>query len=500
MTGDHHRFDHQRMEKRARLLAEGVNPYPYAFSRTHTLGEIIRAVRERESADCALDFSVRISGRIWARRKMGRVCFLDLRDDSDRIQLYFTRPDFTDQEWGHLALLDLGDIIGVEGKVFRTRTGELSVNVDDFTILAKTLVPVPMGKETGDRVHYRIADPESQYRERYLHWLLDQEGRDRIVQRSRIISCLRRHLAEAGFLEVSTPTIDVVYGGAEARPFSTSIWALDHQEAFLRISPELYLKRYIVAGFEKVFNLGANFRNEGIDRSHNPEFLMLEWYEAFTDYQDQMQRFETLVAGVCEEVCGSTRITYQGVELDFSPPWQRLTMLAALDRYANIDAGSMSALQLQAELEQRGVEGPPSLSWGLAVDHLFAATCEEHLVQPTFILDHPRAISPLTKAKRGDERLAERFEPYVCGMELGNAYSELTDPVDQLEQLLAQRQARSNEVNHPLDADFLNALGCGMPPTGGAGLGVDRLIMLLTDAPSIQDAIPFPMVKPLGST
>ena len=493
MTFAHYGFAPQHLEKRSRLLSDGVNPYPYAYPGAQKIAAVIAA------ADQDVQEPARVAGRIWARRRMGKVHFVDLQDDSGKIQLYLARSSFTDQQWEHLSLLDLGDILGVDGDLFRTRTGELSISVSAFAVLAKSVVPVPIGKEDGERTYYRVTDPESRYRERYLHWLLDDQARERIRRRARIISCIHRRMEEEDFLEVSTPTISSVYGGAEARPFSTSVWALDHQEVFLRISPELHLKRYIVAGFDRVFTICQNFRNEGIDHSHNPEFTMIEWYEAFTDYQDQMRRFEELVADVCREVCGSTHITYQGVELDFTPPWQRLTVLEALEQSAGVAASPMSAAELRDELIERDIEIPADLTWGRAVAALFEATCEERLIQPTFILDHPREICPLTKVKRGDERLSERFEPYVYGIELGNAYSELTDPVDQLERFLAQRHARSNEANcpdHPLDADFVRALGCGMPPTGGVGLGVDRLVMFLTDAPGIRDIIPFPMVKP----
>lgn len=478
-------FDPRRMEKREELCASGVNPYPYTFSPTHRIGE----VREDQSPE----LPVKIAGRIWARRGMGRALFMDLQDHTGKIQLYFTQQALG-EGWEALSLLDLGDMLGVEGTIFRTRTGELSVQVRACILLAKALVPIPIGKEAGETTYYRVADPEVKYQERYLHWLLDKTDRERIYQRGRIIAAIRRRMEEEGFLEVSTPTITPLYGGAEARPFTTSVWALDHQEQFLRISPELHLKRLIVAGFEKVFTICQNFRNEGIDRSHNPEFTMMEWYEAFTDYEDQMRRFETLVAGVCAEVCGSTTLSYQGVEVDYSPPWRRLSMLDALREYANVDADALSIDELQAELERRGVESLEPLSWGLAVAQLFEVTCEAHLVQPTFVLDHPLEISPLARAKRGHGRLAERFEVYVCGMELGNAYSELTDPLEQLDRFLAQRRTQG-EAAHPLDADFVRALGCGMPPTGGVGLGTDRLVMLLTDAASIRDVIPFPMVK-----
>lgn len=503
MDYERYGFDPVRLQKRQQLLAEGVDPYPYSFSASWPVLSVIQESEAREQAGEALDFAVTLVGRVWSRREMGRSCFLDLRDQSGKIQLYCLESRLRSELWQQILALDLGDIIGVSGTVFRTKKGELSVAVTTLTILAKTVIPVPIGKETRDQVFYRVTDLESKYRERYLHWMLDAEDRARIRARSQIISAIRRHMEADGFLEVSTPTLEFVYGGAEARPFKTSIWALDHAQAFLRISPELYLKRYIVAGFDKVFTICQNFRNEGIDRSHNPEFTMMEWYEAFTDYEFQMARFETLVAKVCQEVHGSTRVIYQGAEIDFTPPWRRLTMLDALKEYANLDAGAMTVDELTAELDRRGVAYEPPLSWGIAVAELFAALCEQHLIQPTFVLDHPVDISPMTKAKRGDLRLVERFEPFAYGIEIGNAYSELTDPVEQLHRFLSQREAQTardgkgkDYEDNPLDLDFIKAIGCGMPPTGGVGLGIDRLIMLLTDAPSIRDITPFPMIKP----
>jgi lysyl-tRNA synthetase class 2 len=492
-------FDESRLQKRMQLISEGVNPYPYSFEQPTLVSQVVDETKRREEAGEELLFTTMLIGRVWAKREMGRTCFMDLRDKSGKIQLYLVQKKFDKNIWGQILLVDLGDIIGVEGNVFRTKSGELTINVDSLTILSKTVVPIPMGKEVGEKSIYRLSDAESKYRERYLHWLLDDEDRIRIQQRSRIISSIRRRMETEGFLEVSTPTIEFVYGGAEARPFRTSIWALSNSEAFLRISPELYLKRYLVAGFEKVFTICQNFRNEGIDHSHNPEFTMMEWYEAYTDYQFQMHRFETLVAGVCEEICGTTQITYQGVNLNFQVPWRRITVLDALKQFAGIDASVMSVGELRTELDRRNINYSTPLTWGVAVIEFFEATCEEHLIQPTFILDHPIEISPLTKVKRGDKRLVERFEPYAFKMEIGNAYSELTDPVVQLERLIEQRGNRGDNEEyetHPIDADFVKAVGCGMPPTGGVGLGVDRLIMLLTDAPSIRDIIPFPMVKP----
>ncbi len=494
-------FDKARLRKRQQLLDAGNDPYPYDFDRTWPIGDILAETARREENDEELGFAVSAAGRIWARRKMGKTVFMDLKDGGGKIQLFVRRDDVSAEDWELQSSVDMGDVVGVSGTVFRTRMGELSIAVTELAMLAKAVVPIPMGKEKDDRTFYRVSDPESRYRERYLHWMLNPESRDHVHMRSRIISAIRRRMEDDGFLDVDTPTVEFVYGGAEARPFRTQIWAHGNREAFLRISPELYLKRYIVAGFDRVFTICQNFRNEGIDHSHNPEFTMMEWYEAYSDYERQMERFEHLVAGVCEEICGSAKITYQGTEIDFTPPWRRLTVLDALQEFVGIDADSMTVDELKEQLDAHGVEYHEPLPWGIAVVELFEALCEQHLVQPTFVLDHPIDISPLTKVKRGDPRLVERFEPYVVRMEIGNAYSELTDPVDQVERLEAQRDVRREDVeyeNHPVDVDFVRAVGCGMPPTGGVGLGIDRLIMLLADVPSIRDIIPFPMVKPKG--
>lgn len=491
-------FDGVRLHKRARLFERG-DVVPYSFDRSHRITEVLAEVYRVEAAGGELSFSVSIVGRIWSRRRMGRIRFLDLRDETDKIQLHLSRDQLSKEVWDLLSLLDLGDIVGVSGPVFRTRTGEISVDVQELDILAKSVIPIPIGKETEDSTFSRATDPELRYRERYLNWILNPEERSRMEMRSRIISEIRRWMEAEGFLEVNTPTIELVYGGAEARPFRTSIWALGSQEAYLRISPELYLKRYIVGGFPKVFTICQNFRNEGIDHSHNPEFTMMEWYEAFTDYEAQMARFENLVAHVCREIRGSTKVEYQGALLDFSPPWRRLSVIEALRKIGGVDAESTSATDLRRQLSARGRDLPETTPWGILVAELFEELCEEELVQPTFIIDHPAEISPLTRVKRGDPRLVERFEPYAWGMEIGNAYSELTDAVEQAERLRAQRSRddpADDYENHPIDADFVRALGCGMPPTGGVGLGIDRLIMLLTDAPSIRDILPFPMVRP----
>ena len=496
-------FDSARLEKREAMLADGAELYPYSFENCVKIKTLVEKAEEQEKNKDEINVEAVAAGRIWAIRKMGRTLFMDLRDDSGKVQLYVNNQPFSKQEFKRIAQLDMGDIVGVEGPVFRTKMGQLSIKVKKLTILSKTVVNIPMGKETDDKVFYRTTDVETKYRERYLHWMLDENDRNKIKKRFQIYSAIRRHMEDDGFLEVTTPTIEFIYGGAEARPFKTNIWALNNKEAFLSISPELYLKRYIVAGFDKVFTICSNFRNEGIDATHNPEFINIEWYEAYTDYMFQMERVENLIESVCKEVCGSTKVTYQGVELDFKTPWKRMTMLEALKEIGSVDADKMSVDEIKAELTKHNIEYDPSTSWGVAVTKLFEELCEDKLMQPTFILDHPKEVSPLTKVKRGDDRLVERFEPYVYGFELANAYSELTDPVDQMERFVQQRdiQVQTQEKDqdwedNPIDTDFVKAIGCGMPPTGGVGIGLERLVMLFTDTVTIRDIVPFPMIKP----
>jgi lysyl-tRNA synthetase class 2 len=485
-------FEPDLLQKREELLARGFELYPYSFDRSHTLADL-RAQQQE-----LLGKSVRVAGRIVANRPKGKMVFMDLADFDGRVQLMLRRDEFDDRTWDLVVHgLDLADWVGVEGPVFITRMGELSVQVMRLEVLAKRVVNVSLPKTKGEDVWGALKDKEIKYRERYLHWITDPSARQVLVQRARTVSAIRSFLDSRGFIEVTTPTIELNYGGAEARPFSTSIHALSDQRAFLRISPELPLKRFIVGGFDKVYTVCQNFRNEGIDRSHNPEFTMIEWYEALTDYHYQMRQFEELVSSVTQTLCGGLKVSYQGQEIDFTAPWRRLTVLDGL-KEAGIDAGLLSADALRGELARRGLEPPQPFTWGHAVAALFAEIVEPRIFQPTFVCDHPVEVSPLTKRKRGDSRLVERFEPIAAGMELGNAYSELTDPVEQLERFEAQKafgRDRHGVEHHPLDMDFVKAVGCGMPPTGGVGLGIDRLVMLLTDSPSIRDVIAFPLLR-----
>lgn len=485
-------FDELKLGRREALIAKGLNPYPHTYKPSHSLAEA------RARKDELLGHVIRVAGRLSAIREMGKAQFMDIYDIDGHIQLHVKRNVVGEAVWEILHLLDLGDVIGAEGELFTTRTGELTVGVRELTVLAKAVVPLPISKEKDGRKWYALSDPEIRYRERYKDWIADLDSRRRFVLRSRIISEIRRKMDSDGFLEVTPPVLEPTYGGAEAQPFTTRVAALGEEEVFLRISLEIALKKYIVGGFPKVYAIGPNFRNEGIDRMHHPEFWMMEWYETYTDYEDQMARFEQLISHVAGAVLGTTKVRFGDLETDLAPPWRRISLAEAVKTSTGIDVESASAEELREACRRRGVpdEKLPA-SWGEGVMTLFEASCERELVGPVFVKDFPVDISPLTKRKRLadgklSERWVERFEPYLFGMEIGNAYTELTDPVEQLERLSAQaRTARGV----PLDWDFVKAIGCGMPPTGGVGLGIDRLVMILTGAASVRDVIAFPLMR-----
>jgi lysyl-tRNA synthetase class 2 len=429
---------------------------------------------------------------------MGKSKSADIRDLAGHVQLYIKKNVVGEEAWALTDQLDIGDIVGAEGPLMVTRTGELTVQAKSLRVLAKSVVPVPISKEKDGKTWYALSDPEIRYRERYLDWITDAESRDRFAKRSRIISEVRRMMTEWGFLEVETPILEHAYGGGEADPFVTNVNALGGESVFLRISLEIPLKKYIIGGFPKVFALGPTFRNEGMDRSHHPEFSLMEWYEAYTDYEDQMRRVEELVSGVAESVLGTTKVTLGEHEVDLAPPWRRVSLADAVREATGIDVESATLEELQAECKKRDVEDASApQTWGEGVVKLFDAACEKDLVAPVFVRDYPLDVSPLTKKKRMpdgtvSDRWVERFEPYMFGMELGNAYTELTDPVEQLERLEAQSRTAHGV---PVDRDFVKAVGCGMPPTGGVGIGIDRLVMILTGAPSIRDVIAFPLMR-----
>lgn len=481
-----------RAEKRKKLHAlreKGINPYPYTFENKSKVGDIIAEFGSAlQAGDKRPENVVRIAGRLMTLRAMGKASFFNMQEQTGSIQVYVKTEELGDVDRAAFELVDLGDIVGVEGYVFKSQKGELSIYAKSFQILTKTIEPLP------EKFH-GVQDIEIKYRHRHLDLMTDADSRKVFETRSKIIKEVRRFLDDRGFMEVETPTLQPVYGGAAATPFTTHHKALD-MKLYMRISPELYLKRLIVGGFEKVYEISKNFRNEGIDRTHNPEFALLEFYEAYTDYNYQMKQFEEMISTIAEKVTGSMKVSYQGTEIDFTPPWRRLTVHDGVREYAGIDPDKATDKEIFEAIRKNGGDIEEPKKRGEMVMELFELTAEKHLVQPTFVMDHPVEISPLTKIHRNDSRLVERFEPFCAGMEIGNAYSELNDPEDQLARLKEQEANRDkNEEAHPMDEDFLLAIDAGMPPTGGVGIGIERIVMLLTDRPSIRDIIFFPTMR-----
>ncbi len=481
-----------KAEKRRKLHAlreKGINPYPYSYKRTGHAGELTEKYANAINAgDKMLDSVYRIAGRLMTLRSMGKASFFNVQDQTGVLQIYIKVEELSEQERIAFELIDLGDIVGVEGYVFKTQKGELSLYCKKFEILTKSLEPLP------EKFH-GVQDIEIKYRHRHLDLMTDPASRKIFETRSKIIKEIRRFLDDRGFMEVETPTLQPIYGGAAATPFTTHHKALD-MKLYMRISPELYLKRLIVGGFEKVYEISKNFRNEGIDRTHNPEFSLLEFYEAYTDYEYQMKQFEELISTLALKILGSMKVIYQEREIDFTPPWRRLTVYDGVREYAKIDPEKISDDELFIALQKYGSREKEKYGRGEMLMELFELTAEQHLWQPTFVMDHPMEVSPLTKIHRKDKRLVERFEPFAAGMEIGNSYSELNDPEDQLARLKEQEANRDkNEEAHPMDEDFLMAIDSGMPPTGGVGIGIERIVMILVDRPSIRDIIFFPTMK-----
>lgn len=486
-----------RAEKRRKLHAlreKGVNPFPYTFDRTASTQDIrTKYEAQLQAGEKVLDSNFRIAGRLMTLRAMGKASFFNVQDQSGSLQIYVKLEELSPEAKTAFDLVDLGDIVGVEGYAFKTQKGEISLHAKNFTILTKTLEPLP------EKFH-GVADVEIKYRHRHLDLITDAESRKVFEARSKIVREIRKWMEAKGFLEVETPVLQPIYGGAAAHPFDTHHRALD-MKLFMKISPELYLKRLIVGGFEKVFEIGKNFRNEGIDRTHNPEFTMMEWYEAYTDYNYQMNQFEELVSHLAKTITGSYIVPFQDKEIDFKPPWRRLTVFDGVREYGQVDPDKASLEDLQAKLvsidgQYKDPKKLSALSRGEVIMKIFEGTAEEHLWNPTFVMDHPVEISPLTKIHRKDSRLVERFEPFAGAMEIGNAYSELNDPEEQYQRLKDQEAKRTiDEEAHPMDEDFMLAIDTGMPPTGGVGLGIERIVMLLTNRPSIRDIILFPTMK-----
>ena len=478
----------QEQIRRAKLFKyqeEGRDPYVITrFDRTHTSQQILNNYDALENQE------VVIAGRMMARRIMGKASFVHLLDGEGRIQAYVRREDVGEDVYTDFKTMDIGDIIGVAGTVFKTKTGEISIHATKLTLLTKSLHPLP------EKFH-GLTDTDTRYRQRYIDLIVNPESKDTFVKRSKIISTIRQYLDGQGFIEVETPMLVSNAGGAAARPFETHFNALD-EDVKLRISLELYLKRLIVGGMDKVYEIGRVFRNEGVDTRHNPEFTLMELYQAYTDYHGMMDLTENLYRHVARTVLGTTTIVYNGIEMDLGKPFERITMLDAVKKYSGVDFNEIHTLEeARAIAKEKNVEFEERHGKGDILNLFFEAFVEEHLVQPTFVMDHPIEISPLTKKKPGNPDYVERFEFFMNGWEMANAYSELNDPIDQRERFKAQEAqlAKGDEEANTTDEDFLYALELGMPPTGGIGFGIDRMVMLLTDSQAIRDVLLFPTMK-----
>ena len=477
-----------RREKLAALQEAGKNPFEITkYDVTHHSSDVKENFEELEGK------SVSLAGRIMSKRVMGKASFCNIQDLKGTIQVYVARDNIGEDSYKDFKKYDIGDIVGISGEVFKTKTGEISIHATSVTLLSKSLQILP-------EKYHGLTNTDTRYRQRYVDLIMNEEVKDTFVKRSKIIKEIRNFLDERGFMEVETPMLVANAGGAAARPFETHYNALD-EDVKLRISLELYLKRLIVGGLEKVYEIGRVFRNEGVDTRHNPEFTLMEIYQAYTDYYGMMDLTESMFKYLAEKVCGSSVITYNGIEIDFGKPFERITMVDCIKKYAGIDFDEVKTdEEAKALAREKNIEFEERHTKGDIVNLFFEEFCEKNLIQPTFVMDHPLAISPLTKKKPDDPEKVERFELFINTWEMCNAYSELNDPIDQRERFAKQEEAFANgdeEANHT-DEDFLNALSIGMPPTGGIGYGIDRLVMLLTDSPAIRDVLLFPTMKPLN--
>lgn len=486
---DNQRLRNAKLQKLTDLIDKGINPYPYSFNRDASAAELQEKYKELEAGNETED-AYSVAGRIMAMRNNGM--FMDLMDSSGKIQIFCHKENIGETAFKELKLVDVGDIIGIKGTIRRTPRGELSIKATEYKILAKALLTLP------EKFH-GLTDVETRYRQRYLDMIMNESTRDTFKKRSKIIQEIRNYLTNLGFLEVETPMLQTIAGGASARPFITHHNALD-MPMYMRIAPELHLKRLMVGGVnEKIFEINRNFRNEGLSPRHNPEFTMLELYEAYVDYNDMMNLMENMIAHVMQKVLGTTKVTFQDKELDFTPPWDRMTMLGAVKDATGIDFNEhIDAVDATEQARKAGIDVEDGLSWGQIIERIFEEKVEPKLIQPVHIIDYPRDISPLAKAHRDNPRLVERFESRVNGWEICNAFSELTDPIDQKGRFEQQAKAREegDEEAHAIDEDYVTALEYGLPPCGGLGVGIDRIIMLLTDSPTIRDVIAFPTMKP----
>jgi len=480
-----------RREKVEKIREMGFEPFAYEFAKTHSNPEIIRDYETLKES-----ITVRIAGRIMAIRRMGRASFCHIQDEKTKLQLYFQEDKIGTANYALFKLLDIGDIIGASGIVTKTRTGEITIFAEALQLLAKSIRPIPIVKEKDGEVFDAFSNKEQRYRQRYLDLIVNPEIKDTFIMRSKIIQWCRDFLNERGFLEVETPTLQPIYGGASARPFKTFYNALD-REFYLRIADELYLKRLIIGGFEKVYEIAKNFRNEGIDRNHNPEFTALEYYQQYVDYNFLMDEVETFFKFIAGKI-GRSSFDFAGSIIDFSKPFQRKRMFDLLQEHVGTDIYGMSATNLREFCIGKGLAVDKSVGYGKMIELLFDHFVEDKLIQPTFVTDYPKAVSPLAKMSRdGRQDIVERFELYVAGQEFANAFSELNDPFDQRERLESQNRLREagDDEAQTMDEDFVTAMEYGMPPTGGVGIGIDRLVMLFTNQRYIKDVILFPQLR-----
>lgn len=483
-----------RLEKLKKLKDDGVNPYPTKYEPTHKSESIKSNYDELEGK------TVKIAGRVMAIRKMGKASFAQILDSEGRIQFFIKRDDVGEKSYSHFKLLDIGDYAGIEGYVFTTKTGEISIHTDAITILAKSIRPLPVVKEKDGETFDAFTDKEQRYRNRHLDLILNPEVKETFVKRAAIIKTVRNFLDDLGFLEVETPVLQPLYGGANARPFTTHHNTLN-QTLYLRIADELYLKRLIIGGIDRVYELSKDFRNEGMDRSHNPEFTMLEFYMAYADYEDCMDLVEKMFQEAAVKV-GALQVDWGGMDIDLSKTFIRKPILELLKDATGHDLGDVTEDEIRSVCKENKVNVDSSWNYGQMLDELMSKLVEPNLIQPTFITDYPKAISPLAKAHRnGDPNMVERFELFIGGSEFANSFSELNDPVDQRERLEAQAtlKEKGDEEAQPVDEQFIQAMECGMPPTGGVGIGIDRLTMLLTGNRWIKDVILFPAMRPENS-
>ncbi|SVA47892.1 uncharacterized protein METZ01_LOCUS100746, partial [marine metagenome] len=479
-----------RIEKLNKLREAGINPFPNKFDPTYKSESI------KTDFDAMEGKTVKVAGRIMALRKMGKASFAQIMDSEGRIQFFIRQDDVGEESYTHFKLLDIGDYVGIEGYVFKTKTEEISIHADTLTILAKSIRPLPIVKEKDGDVFDAFTDKEQRYRNRHLDLILNPEVKDTFVKRARIIKTVRNFLDDKGFLEVETPVLQPLYGGASARPFKTHHNTLD-QTFFLRIADELYLKRLIIGGIDRVYELSKDFRNEGMDRNHNPEFTMLEFYWAYADYEDCMQITEVMIQKSAESV-GALQINWGGMEIDLSKPFARRPILGLLKDATGHDLGDVTDDEICTVCKENGVDVDNNANYGQMLDELMGKLVEPNLIQPTFAIDYPKAISPLAKAHRnGDPNMVERFELFIGGAEFANSFTELNDPLEQRLRLEAQAKLRErgDEEAQSVDENFIQAMECGMPPTGGVGIGIDRLSMLLTGNRWIKDVILFPALK-----